>query len=496
MKSVSRLNTMLNVSDTTRDHQTCLKTFQTAHFPKSHIISPIELAKNGFEYTGIGDRVRCVYCQGMLDDWQLGDSVEKEHRRHFPYCPFVQERDMNDRIYNSTHIFPSFLPDSFERFHTAATQPDYVPYAALRTRFGQNSTAQTQLSSLHSAAQNGWTSDVRDSLTSRLPSSVPTPVRIPFSIQTALPSQYPYSQNLSLTALPTSTAPVYPGEHTAQHSAPGMPRYASLHERIRTFQSWPHKKPSREWVAEAGFYQLGIDDTVCCYMCNGHLREWDESDNPWIEHAKFFPNCLYLRNMKGDAFVAEICRNLEHLPKDNRNRVITQRSFTTADHMSFAGQPGQAGFSNSLPEVFSSSGQSTFSSSHHPSGFSNPNNLTGLTNSSQRAFLNTGQVEFSNSGERPIFRLPYHSNITSCMDPILDELRLLPDVKGPVNRTAAASSHLSTTEHRQLQQPQAQHHQVPVPPVQPSWSSQETNPRLFGSIHTSSLDCGHAGAPP
>lgn len=220
-------------------------------------------------------------------------------------------------------------------------------------------------------------------------------------------------------------------------------------------------------------------------MCNGHLREWDESDNPWIEHAKFFPNCLYLRNMKGDAFVAEICRNLEHLPKDNRNRVITQRSFTTADHVSFAGQPGQAGFSNSLPEVFSSSGQSTFSSSHHPSGFSNPNNLTGLTNSSQRAFLNTGQVEFSNSGERPIFRLPYHSNISSCMDPILDELRLLPDVKGPVNRTAAASSHLSTTEHRQLQQPQAQHHQVPVPPVQPSWSSQETNSRLFGSIHTS-----------
>lgn len=263
---------MLNVTDARRDPQTCLKTFQTAHFPKSHIISPVELANNGFEYTGIGDRVRCVYCHGMLDDWQPGDSVEKEHRRHFPYCPFVQERDMNDRIYNSTHLsFPPFLSNSFERFHSAATQPDYVPYAALRTRFGQNPTPQSQLSSLHSAAQNGWPSEVRDSLSSRLPSSVSAPVRIPFSIQTTLPSQYPYPQNLGLPTLPSSTTPVYPGE-SAQHttgysSTPAMPRYASVHERIRTFHSWPHKKPSREWVAEAGFYHLGKFEQTFLFFC-------------------------------------------------------------------------------------------------------------------------------------------------------------------------------------------------------------------------------------
>ena len=39
-----------------------------------------------------------------------------------------------------------------------------------------------------------------------------------------------------------------------------------------------------------------------CFYCAGALYSWKESDNPFIEHAKFFPACPYIRYVKGHVF--------------------------------------------------------------------------------------------------------------------------------------------------------------------------------------------------
>ncbi|XP_018429758.1 PREDICTED: baculoviral IAP repeat-containing protein 1e-like, partial [Nanorana parkeri] len=39
-------------------------------------------------------------------------------------------------------------------------------------------------------------------------------------------------------------------------------------------------------------------DTVQCFSCGGCLANWQENDDPWKEHAKWFPECEFLQSMK------------------------------------------------------------------------------------------------------------------------------------------------------------------------------------------------------
>ena len=36
-------------------------------------------------------------------------------------------------------------------------------------------------------------------------------------------------------------------------------------------------------------------DYVRCPFCGGGLRNWDRSDDPWVEHAKWFGNCSFIQ---------------------------------------------------------------------------------------------------------------------------------------------------------------------------------------------------------
>ncbi|XP_076810337.1 baculoviral IAP repeat-containing protein 7-B-like [Clavelina lepadiformis] len=65
--------------------------------------------------------------------------------------------------------------------------------------------------------------------------------------------------------------------------------------RLQTFldhsSSWPaHKiRAAPRKIANAGMYYLGVRDRVKCWYCNGGLQNWERDDDPWEEHAKWFP---------------------------------------------------------------------------------------------------------------------------------------------------------------------------------------------------------------
>uniref|UniRef100_A0A4W5KT18 Baculoviral IAP repeat containing 2 n=1 Tax=Hucho hucho TaxID=62062 RepID=A0A4W5KT18_9TELE len=50
----------------------------------------------------------------------------------------------------------------------------------------------------------------------------------------------------------------------------------------------------------------GRNDDVKCFCCDGGLRCWESGDDPWVEHAKWFPRCVYLLQEKGQEFVHQI----------------------------------------------------------------------------------------------------------------------------------------------------------------------------------------------
>jgi hypothetical protein len=51
----------------------------------------------------------------------------------------------------------------------------------------------------------------------------------------------------------------------------------------------------------------GKGDQTVCFHCGGGLKDWEETDDPWVEHAMWFPKCVYIVLNKGQEFIQE-CR--------------------------------------------------------------------------------------------------------------------------------------------------------------------------------------------
>ncbi|XP_070599212.1 baculoviral IAP repeat-containing protein 1 [Erythrolamprus reginae] len=76
--------------------------------------------------------------------------------------------------------------------------------------------------------------------------------------------------------------------------------HQEMESRLESFSNWPFycKEIQPVLLAEAGFFFTGIKDTVQCFTCSGCLGNWEEGDDPWKEHAKWFPECEFLQRKK------------------------------------------------------------------------------------------------------------------------------------------------------------------------------------------------------
>ncbi|XP_019365661.1 PREDICTED: baculoviral IAP repeat-containing protein 7 isoform X1 [Gavialis gangeticus] len=96
-------------------------------------------------------------------------------------------------------------------------------------------------------------------------------------------------------------------EETALPSHPEYPEMRMEEMRLATFHNWPpYNEMYPEQLAHAGFFYTGHGDTVKCFYCDGTMRDWMLGDDPWREHAKWFPRCEFLLQSKGRAFVTRV----------------------------------------------------------------------------------------------------------------------------------------------------------------------------------------------
>ncbi len=42
-----------------------------------------------------------------------------------------------------------------------------------------------------------------------------------------------------------------------------------------------------------------------CFSCKGGLKDWVKNDDPWLEHAVWYPCCQFLLDEKGENFISE-----------------------------------------------------------------------------------------------------------------------------------------------------------------------------------------------
>ena len=98
----------------------------------------------------------------------------------------------------------------------------------------------------------------------------------------------------------------YSGSNVIPHTGPRHPHYTSYQARLESYREWPPGlKQTKERMAEAGLYYYGVSDQVKCFYCDGGLREWQEDDDPWVEHAGWFTQCGFVRLVKGDQFIQQ-----------------------------------------------------------------------------------------------------------------------------------------------------------------------------------------------
>uniref|UniRef100_A0A8C3X175 RING-type E3 ubiquitin transferase n=1 Tax=Catagonus wagneri TaxID=51154 RepID=A0A8C3X175_9CETA len=105
------------------------------------------------------------------------------------------------------------------------------------------------------------------------------------------------------------------GVGAAPSARPAFPGMGSEELRLASFYDWP---PSAvvppELLAAAGFFHTGQQDKVRCFFCCGGLQRWERGDDPWTEHARWFPRCEFLLQTKGKDFVCSVQESCCHRP--------------------------------------------------------------------------------------------------------------------------------------------------------------------------------------
>ena len=72
-----------------------------------------------------------------------------------------------------------------------------------------------------------------------------------------------------------------------RHTGAKHPYFAQIQAREKSFADWPlGLKQSRKSMVAAGFFYRGRSDQVNCFYCGVGIKEWMETDDPWVEHKK------------------------------------------------------------------------------------------------------------------------------------------------------------------------------------------------------------------
>ncbi|NXE88735.1 BIR7B protein, partial [Menura novaehollandiae] len=96
-------------------------------------------------------------------------------------------------------------------------------------------------------------------------------------------------------------------EETALPNDPEYPEMVTEEMRLSTFENWPQNSDMHpEQLARAGFFYTGQGDVVRCFYCDGGVRSWSFGDDPWREHAKWYPECEFLLQSRGREFVSSV----------------------------------------------------------------------------------------------------------------------------------------------------------------------------------------------
>nr|XP_014342410.1 PREDICTED: baculoviral IAP repeat-containing protein 7 [Latimeria chalumnae] len=296
------------------------------------------LAKAGFYYTGIGKRLQCFKCHCTIESEAFGLLAIQEYARLYPSCELSRTQSLAnngslDSIQSAqlrgvdSHRWSSGDQPALSQqgFHTTSYNPGHLtmhtyrdpaavlPKATMKREDNRLKTFQSwPRDSPVSAAElakagffflgpsdrvqcfccrgilTEWVLGDRplqehrkhfpncEFVLGREAGNVPM-VQAPRPTDAVDGQILGQIQRMSVEDVVLASQPVYPEMETEQ-------------TRLGTFQNWPsYASIQPELLARAGFFFTEAEGITQCFYCDGGLRNWEPNDDPWREHAKWFP---------------------------------------------------------------------------------------------------------------------------------------------------------------------------------------------------------------
>ncbi|XP_034480535.1 death-associated inhibitor of apoptosis 1 [Drosophila innubila] len=227
-----------------------------------------DLALTGMFFTNQEDKVKCYFCEVEIGRWERDDHPVNEHLRWSPNCPLLRRRTTNNVPIN---------PDALERILPP------ISYDIC----GSNDTS---------------TLEVREHAYSEgRQRNVPTGITFAPAMQQVVSTAH------TMPTMQTGPCSQRAQTHNGGNYYPEYPEYAIETARLRSFEDWPRNmKQKPQQLAEAGFFYTGVGDRVRCFSCGGGLKDWDDNDEPWEQHALWLSHCRFVKLIKGQLYIDQV----------------------------------------------------------------------------------------------------------------------------------------------------------------------------------------------
>ncbi|XP_052080550.1 E3 ubiquitin-protein ligase XIAP-like [Mytilus californianus] len=287
-----------------------------ATFPHIPGIFATRLAEAGFYYTGSGNEVVCFSCGVTYSCWRHHDSAFEIHKRISPNCPFISDETVkhNEGNQNIGGSGDNKIKEekNYQNASAATSSGNtFSPHdKTQRNKNDKDSVSGTSIISnpteSRSNAETVATHGILTNSNQNLVSTSKREQKVQKSDATSTGNKLKESTSLLMEGTPSSELL----EIGVCFDKAKYPKYAIRSNRLDSFNHWPsYLTQTPEEMATAGFFFTGIEDHCRCFFCGGGLRNWEPEDQPWTEHARWYPKCAFVRQIKGEKFIDDVQSN-------------------------------------------------------------------------------------------------------------------------------------------------------------------------------------------
>ncbi|XP_040179864.1 E3 ubiquitin-protein ligase XIAP isoform X2 [Rana temporaria] len=310
-----------------------------AKFPSSCPISAPTLARAGFYYTGIQDRVECFSCRAIAEGWQHGDSAIGRHRKISQNCKFINayssrselihtqeptiqnlnphmamncaSSDTNHKLDSETQADSEMQADFLLRTGRVVdeSEPKYPKFLSMssedaRLKTFKNWPSYVRVTPKDLANAGLFYTGGNDQVKcfccgGKLMNWEPGDIAWNEHRRHFPDCFFVLGRDVGNVALESSSIPYSTRRGSEVPDHPAMSQYKA---RLDSFVNWTYPI-NKEILSKAGFYSTGEQDATKCFYCGGELKVWSPRDDPWELHARFYPGCKFLVDEKGQHFI-------------------------------------------------------------------------------------------------------------------------------------------------------------------------------------------------